>query len=87
MQLKSWVRSSMSPETVSNTIKGLGTTVSGVILIILASTTHPVSGDQITMVVNQLALLGGQIAGGLGAAWTLYGLIMKGIMYFGISRS
>lgn len=80
-QLASWLRSSMDPTVVSNTIRGVGTMLSGTIILVLALQGHPSSSDQVGVVVEQVAVLGGQLAAGLGAAWALYGLIMKGIMF------
>lgn len=80
--LKSWAQSSMDPTQVSNTIRGFGTALSGIILLGLALTAHPATADQLSVVIDQVAVLGGQIAGGVGAAWALYGLIMKGVMFF-----
>ncbi len=69
--LKSWAQSSIDPEQVSNTIRGL-VLGAGVVIIWAAKTfAHVDLGDAaITTLAVQL--------GGAGAAlWTIYGLLMK----------
>lgn len=71
----------MDPTKVSNSIRGIGGTLAGALLLLAAIKGHPSSPDQATQLIDQVALLGGEVATGLGAAWTLYGLIMKGVMW------
>lgn len=79
-QLPQWMQSSMDPTKVANTIKGVGTLFSGTILIVLALSNHPTDQASLQAIINVVATQSGILVAGVGAAWTLYGLIMKGLM-------
>lgn len=67
--------SSTNPEQVANTVKGIITGLSGVILVVL-----PLWG--ISATADQIANVAGQLGIAAGALWTLYGLGMKLVAYF-----
>lgn len=67
--------SSTNPEEVANTVKGFIVSIASVILLIA-----PLAGISITL--EQITTLAGQLGLAAGAVWTLYGLGMKLVAYF-----
>lgn len=67
--------SSTDPSQVANTVKGIVTSLSGVLLIVLPLAGLSVTAEQITTIAGQLGIAA-------GAVWTLYGLGLKLVAYF-----
>lgn len=77
--MQSWLQSSADPTLVSNTVRGLVLSFSAVIIIVGNLLNIPLTDSQIA----QFAAGAGLAAGSL---WTLYGLVLKLVVFFGKSR-
>lgn len=75
-QLKQWAQSSQDPTAVANTIKGL--VLSGASLI----TYFGVTFFHITLSATDIANLATNLGLAAGAILTVYGIVMKGVMWF-----
>lgn len=74
--MKSWLQSSADPSSVSNTVRGLVLSLSSLIIVAGGVFGVPLTDTQIA----SLAASAGLAAGSL---WTLYGLVLKLVMFFG----
>lgn len=74
--LKTWAQSSMGATQVANTIKGLVLATSSVIVLVAAQFLH------ITLSATDIANLATNIGIVAGAIWTIFGLVMKLVMFF-----
>ena len=67
--------SSTNPEEVASTVRGFIVSIASIILMVA-----PLAGLSLTL--EQITTVGGQLGLAAGAIWTLYGLIMKAVVYF-----
>lgn len=74
---KAFIASSTNPDEVANTVKGIVLALASVITIVGASFFH------INLTATDIATLAGNLGLAAGAIWTLYGLVMKLVAYFG----
>lgn len=76
-ELKPWLQSSADPEQVSNAVKGAIVAASSVIILGATLLFH------ITLTPENVVALGSDMGMLVGAIWFMYGLLHKGVMYFG----
>ncbi len=79
-ELNPIIASSNDPTEVSNRIKGLLLTSSGVILYVLSTVLH------ITITPENYVALVSELAAVIGAIWSLYGLFHAGVVKMGRVR-
>ena len=77
MKLAGWLQSSTDPETVSNTVRGAILAVSGLIIFAAAEIFH------VTLSANDIITLATELGTIAGLLWTVYGLVMKIVMWAG----
>lgn len=77
MKLKGIIASSQNPEEVANTVKGIVLALSSIIILIAANVFH------FHMTASDVAGLATELGMAAGAMWTMYGLIMKIVVFFG----
>ena len=79
-ELKGWLKSSTDPSVVSNTVRGLILGASSFI-ILGASLLFKIelSAGDITTLATEIGMV-------VGAMWTVYGGIMKLVMWFGSKK-
>jgi hypothetical protein len=80
-QLSSWLQSSQDPTQVSNTVRGAVLAASGVIIFLGSQFFH------ITLSANDILSLATELGTLAGALWFFYGLIMKGVMKAGSTKT
>ena len=68
--------SSQDPEQIATTVKGIVLALSSVIILVAGSVFH------ITLSAGDVLSLATDIGIGAGAVWTIYGLIMKLVVWF-----
>lgn len=73
---KNWLKSSISPEQVSNTVRGFVLAMTGVLIFFGQALGLPFSDTGVAMFAQQLSMAAGSL-------WFLYGLAMKGVMAIG----
>lgn len=79
-KLGSFIASSEDPTKVANTVRGLVLASSSVIILVAAQVFHVQLGAQdIVTLATDLGMLA-------GAVLTIYGLIMKAVIFFGKKR-
>lgn len=75
-QLKVWAQSSTDPAVVANTIKGLVLASATIITFLVAQLFH------VTLTADNINMLATDVGLASGAIWTVYGLVMKLVMWF-----
>jgi hypothetical protein len=73
---KQWLQSSTDPSTISNTVRGFVLSVSATLIFVGGYFGFPLTENQVAVLASQLGLAAGSL-------WTLYGLIIKVVVYFG----
>ena len=76
---QSWLKSSQSPDQISNTVRGFVLAFSGAILAIGHLIGVPLTETGVAQAASQLGLAA-------GAIWFFYGVFMKGVMILGKRR-
>ena len=74
--IKSWAQSSQDPTAIANTIKGIVLAASGIITFAALSFFH------ITLTATDIVNLATNLSIAGGAIWTVWGILMKGVMWF-----
>lgn len=74
---KGIVASSQDPTEIANTVKGIVLALSSVIVFTVAQFMH------ITLSANDVMSLATDLGTAAGAVWTVYGLILKLVVFFG----
>jgi len=77
MQYKGIIASSQDPEQIANTVRGIVLALSSVIVFMAASFFH------LTLSANDVMALATDVGMAAGAVWTIYGLLMKAVVFFG----
>lgn len=75
-QLKEWAQSSQDPSSVANTIKGLVLSAASLIIYFGVTFLH------ITLNATDVANLATNLGLVAGAIFTIYGIVMKAVMWF-----
>lgn len=78
--LKGWLQSSQDPTAVANTIKGLVLAASSVIIFSAMQFFH------VQVSASDVASLATEIGALAGAMWTIYGIIMKVVVWVGSNK-
>ncbi len=74
---KGLVASSQDPTEIANTVKGIVLALSSVIVFTVAQFMH------ITLSATDVMTLATDLGTAAGAVWTVYGLILKLVVFFG----
>ena len=74
--MKNWLKSSQNPAQVSNTVRGSILAVAGLILFAAQYFGLPYTETDVIEAASQIGVVA-------GALWSLYGLVMKGVMKIG----
>lgn len=74
---KSLIASSQNPDEIANTVKGIVLSLSAIIILVGQQFFH------IALSANDVLSLGTEAGIAAGAMWTMYGLGMKLVVYFG----
>lgn len=78
-RLKGWAQSSVDPKKLSTTITGAIIAFSGIIIGIFKYFGVEIGSDEISVFASQLGI-------GVGAVWTIAGLVRKVVMRFGTEK-
>lgn len=76
-QLASWLQSSQSPDQISHTVRGIVLSFSAFIILIGVSVFH------VTLTSDNVAAFAADLGTLAGAIWTVYGIVMKAVMWLG----
>ena len=79
--IKTWAQSSVDPEQLANTIRGLVLTGASIITFL------GMQFFNITLSANDIANLATNLGIAAGAIWTVYGIILKGVMWFASTKT
>lgn len=80
MELKSWLQSSQDPEQVANKVKGIILLSSSAIIFFAAQFFH------LQLTAADIITLSTEIGGIAGTLWTIYGIILHIVTWFGSVR-
>lgn len=80
-QLASWLQSSQDPTTISNTVRGAVLAASGLIIFFASVAFH------VTLTANDVVSLAAELGTLAGCLWTIYGIVMKGVMWLGTQKA
>lgn len=76
-QITTWLQSSQDPTAISNTVRGAVLAVSGLFIFGAASLFH------VQLTANDIVTLAAELGTLAGALWTVWGIIMKLVVWLG----